>query len=57
MKNSNIYRVINRKTNVVVAEGKMSELAKQFDVDKTAIWQAEKRDSHFLRIYKVVKIS
>lgn len=54
---TNIYRIINRKTNVVVAEGKMSDLAKQFDVDKTAIWQAEKRDSHFLRIYKVIRIS
>ncbi len=54
---TNIYQVINRKTNIVVAEGKMSDLAKQFEVDKTAIFQAAKRDSHFLRIYKVIRIA
>lgn len=53
---TNKYKVINRKTGVIVAEGKMSDLAKQFEVDKTAIWQAAKRDSNFLRIYKVVQI-
>lgn len=52
----NIYQVVNRKTGLVVAEGRMSELAKMFEVDKTAIWQAEKRNSNFLRNYKVIKV-
>ncbi len=52
----NLYQVINRKTGELVAEGTMTELSKKFEVDRTAIFQAANRDSHFLRIYKVVKV-
>lgn len=52
----NLYRITNRKTGEVVAEGTMTELAKIFEVDRTAIFQAANRGSHFLRIYKVEKL-
>lgn len=51
----NYYKVINRKTGEVVVVGTMRELAKMFDVSKSTIFRAEQRDSHFLRIYQVVR--
>lgn len=54
--NLNYYRVIDRRTNNVVVVGTMSELAKHFEVSKSAIFRAEKRGSHFLRYYKVERV-
>lgn len=51
----NYYKIVNRKTGEVEVVGTMRELAKMFDVSKSAIFRASQRDSHFLRIYQVVK--
>ena len=48
----NYYKIINRKTGDVEVVGTMRELAKMFDVSKSAIFRASQRDSHFLRIYQ-----
>lgn len=51
----NYYKIINRKTGEVMVIGTMRELAKMYDVCKSTIFRAAQRDSHFLRIYQVVK--
>lgn len=48
-------KIINRKTGAVEDINKMVELAKKYEVDKTALWQAERRGSRFLRNYHVFR--
>lgn len=49
------FKVINRKTGELETLDTMPRLAEKYEVDKTAIWQAARRDSRFLRNYQIIR--